>query len=256
VVSEFEARRQIVEIGRRLWQRGYVAANDGNLSVRLPDGRIVVTPSGGSKGFLDPTALVVVNAAGARLSGRLAPTSELAMHLFAYARRPDVHAVVHAHPPKATGFSAAGVPLARCLLPEVVLALGDIPTTDYATPTTEEVPDSIAAFIADYSAMILRRHGVVTLGADIEEAYARMETVEHVADIALTAKILGGAPPLSNEEVRKLMKVREKLGVRGPAACAACGACDQTPPGPAQGADEEAIVRAVIERVRTITGRT
>jgi len=247
VVSEFQARRQIVEIGRRLWQRGYVAANDGNLSVRLGGDRIVVTPTGVSKGFLDPESLIVVNSAGVRVAGRSEPTSELRMHLFAYARRPDVHAVVHAHPPKAIGFSVAGAPLGQCILPEVVLSLGDVPTAEYATPTTHEVVESIDRYVADYNAMVLKRHGVITLGADIEEAYRRMETVEHLAEIALTAKLLGGASPLSSEEVRGLLKVREKLGVRAPVACRSCGSCDAA-------GSEEAIVRAVLDRVRAITG--
>jgi len=264
MISEFEARRQIVEVGKRLWQRGYVAANDGNLSVRLSDGRIVITPTGVSKGFLDAGTLVVVNGEGTRLAGRLAPSSEIRMHLFAYARRPDVQAVVHAHPPKATGFSAAGVPLAQCVFPEVVLSLGDVPTAPYATPSTEEVAASIEAFIDGYDAMLLTRHGVLTLGADIFEAYWRMETVEHVADIALVAKLLGGASPLSNEEVRKLLKVREKLGIRTTASCVACGSCAAgTPTAPppddtraaAPATDDpkivEEAVRRVMERLRT-----
>jgi L-fuculose-phosphate aldolase len=264
MISEFEARRQIVEVGRRLWQRGYVAANDGNLSVRLPDGRIVITPTGVSKGFLTAEMLVLVSDRGVRLGGRLEPTSEIRMHLFAYARRPDVRAVVHAHPPKATGFSAAGVPLAQCVLPEVVLSLGDVPTAPYATPSTEEVASSIERFIDGYNAMLLRRHGVLTLGADIFEAYWRMETVEHVADIALVAKLLGGASPLSSEEVRKLLKVREKLGIRATASCVACGNCPvATParpssgdggPGGPTGQDPgivDEVVRRVSERLRT-----
>jgi L-fuculose-phosphate aldolase len=264
MISEFEARRQIVEVGRRLWQRGYVAANDGNLSVRLPDGRIVITPTGVSKGFLEAGMLVLVSGEGARLGGRLEPTSEIRMHLFAYARRPDVRAVVHAHPPKATGFSAAGVPLAQCVLPEVVLSLGDVPTAPYATPSTEEVPDSIEKFIDGYNAMLLKRHGVLTLGGDIFEAYWRMETVEHVADIALVAKLLGGASPLSDEEARKLLKVREKLGIRASASCVACGSCAaKAPSAPSPGRAEtgaltdgdpaivEEVVRRVAERLRT-----
>jgi L-fuculose-phosphate aldolase len=264
MISEFEARRQIVEVGRRLWQRGYVAANDGNLSVRLSDGRIVITPTGVSKGFLAAEALVIVNGEGARLGGRLEPSSEIRMHLFAYARRPDVRAVVHAHPPKATGFSAAGVPLAQCVLPEVVLSLGDVPTAPYATPSTDEVAGSIERFIDGYNAMLLKRHGVLTLGSDIFEAYWRMETVEHVADIALVAKLLGGASPLSTEEVRKLLKVREKLGIRANSSCVGCGNCAAAGPATARpdGAEPgglplqdstiiEEVVRRVSERLKT-----
>jgi L-fuculose-phosphate aldolase len=271
MTSEFEARRRIVEIGRRLWERGFVASNDGNLSVRLADGRIVVTPTGVSKGFLDPRELVVVDARGTRLSGTLRPTSELRMHLFAYDRRSDVGAVVHAHPPKATGFSAAGVSLGQCVLPEVVLSLGDVPTAPYATPSTEEVARSIERFIDGYSAMLLRRHGVLTLGADIDEAYFRMETVEHVAEISLVARSLGGALPLTDEEMRKLLRVREKLGVTTAARCASCGGCvagrREQPAGAAapppggrspSAADvreaDAAVVEEVIRRVRNTLG--
>lgn len=264
MISEFDARRQIVEVGRRLWQRGYVAANDGNLSVRLTDGRIVVTPTGVSKGFLEAETLVIVNDRGVKLGGRLEPTSEIRLHIFAYARRPDVRAVVHAHPPKATGFSVAGVPLAQCVLPEVVLSLGDVPTAPYATPSTEEVADSIERFIDGYSAMLLKRHGALTLGSDIFEAYWRMETVEHVADIALVAKLLGGASPLSDEEVRKLLKVREKLGIKASASCVSCGGCAAGTPAASKASGGrtadiaaqdptviEEVVRRVSERLRT-----
>jgi L-fuculose-phosphate aldolase len=275
VPTEFEARRAIVEIGRRIWQRGYVAANDGNLSVRLPGDRIVVTPTGRSKGFLEPADLVVVTLDGVRVAGALEPTSELAMHLFAYRRRPDALAVVHAHPPKATAFAASGVPLAECVLPEVVLTLGSVPLASYATPSTEEVPRSLEDLIGTYSAMLLRNHGVLTLGADIEQAYFRMETVEHFAEIAIAARALGGPSPLSREEVRKLLHVREKLGIAaGSDACVECGACgrpadadaEEGPgaPGPGGGSaseagesDDERIVREVVREVerRLAAGR-
>jgi L-fuculose-phosphate aldolase len=228
-VSEFQARRDVVEIGRRIWQRGYVAANDGNLSVRVAPDRIVVTPTGRSKGFLRPDELVVVDMEGKKRSGTLEPTSELPMHIFAYTSRPDIEAVVHAHPPRATGFAVAGVALAQCVLPEVILTLGKVPLTEYATPSTTEVPTSIEAFIGKYNAILLRNHGVLTLGATVEEAYFRMETVEHFAEITLAAMTLGGASPLSREDVRKLLEVREKLGIPSAGSgCYGCGACDET----------------------------
>ena len=232
VPSEFQARRDLVEIGKRIWQRGYVAANDGNLSVRTAGDRIVITPTGRSKGFLRPDELVVVDMKGRKLSGTLEPTSELPMHIFAYASRSDIAAVVHAHPPRATGFAVAGVALAQCVLPEVILTLGRIPLTEYATPSTSEVPASIGDFIGQYNAILLRNHGVLTFGATIEEAYFRMETVEHFAEITLAAKTLGGASPLSRDEVRKLLEVREKLGITSPdSTCYECGACDPTDDG-------------------------
>lgn len=277
VQSEFQTRRELAEIGRRIWQKGYVAANDGNLSARIAADRVLITPTGRSKGFLRPEDMVVVDAQGRKVSGEREPTSELPMHLFVYAARADIGAVVHAHPPRATGFAVAGVPLAQCVLPEVILTLGRIPLTDYATPSTEEVPASIEAFIERYNAILLRNHGVLTFGATLEEAYYRMETVEHFAEITLAAKMLGGAAPLSRDDVRKLLEVKEKLGITGfDAGCYDCGACDYgdtegsaaaaAPRLAAEGqsradeapqqvsepgsCDEEEIVQAVVAKVR------
>jgi len=255
--SEFETRREIVEIGRRLWERGYVASNDGNISARLGD-RVLVTPTGLSKGFLKPADIVVVSTAGDRLEGAAEPTSELPMHLAVYRARADVRAVVHAHPPKATGFAVAGVPLAQCVLPEVVLTLGQVPLAGYATPSTEEVARSIGEFIPNHNAILLSNHGALTLGRDLMQAYYRMETVEHFAEITLAAKALGGPSPLSSDDVRKLLSVREKLGIDSVAECSDCGACD-SPAGasgdrrPAVEADEEEVVRAVLARLGKLT---
>ncbi len=268
MLSEFEARRAIIEIGRRIWERGYVAANDGNLSVRIADDRIIITPTGRSKGFLELNDLVTVNLEGKRLSGGRRPTSELAMHLLAYRMRPDVGAVVHAHPPKATAFAVAGLPLAQCILPEVIVTLGKIPLTEYATPSTGEVPDSIHEFIGQYDAILLRNHGVLTLGADIEQAYFRLETVEHFAEITLASKALGGATLLTREDVRKLLKVREELDIATPPDTRLrSGVCETAPgaSGASTGAraygpdesgsgtrtgDEEEIIRAVLREVK------
>ncbi len=259
--SEFEIRREIVEIGRRLWDRGYVAANDGNISARL-GGRILVTPTGLSKGFLSPSDIVVVSERGEKLSGRAEPTSELPMHLAVYRERTDVDAVVHAHPPKATGFAVAGVPLAQCVLPEVILTLGKVPLAGYATPSTEEVARSICEFIPRFNAILLSNHGALTLGRDLSQAYFRMETVEHFAEITLAARALGGPSPLSSDDVRKLLNVREKLGLGETVAdCSDCGACDGTTAatgGTGDGAaatvepDEEEVVRAVLARLGEI----
>jgi L-fuculose-phosphate aldolase len=228
----------------------------------------VATPTGRSKGFLEAADLVVVDLEGHKLSGRLEPTSELPMHLFAYRSRRDVGAVVHAHPPRATGFAVAGVPLAGCVLPEVILTLGSVPLAPYATPSTGEVPASIGSLIGDYNAILLMNHGVLTLGRDIEQAYFRMETVEHFAEITLSARALGGPSPLSREEVRKLLKVRETLDAGGSGACVACGACDgsgehEAAAGGASGAapreaasgEEDDIVRAVLAELGKVLDR-
>ena len=256
--SEFETRREIVEIGRRLWERGYVAANDGNISARLA-GRILVTPTGFSKGFLDPSDIVVVSEGGKKLSGAADPTSELPMHLAVYGERADVQAVVHAHPPKSTGFAVAGVPLAQCVLPEVILTLGEVPLAGYATPSTEEVARSIREFLPRFNAILLSNHGALTLGRDLSQAYFRMETVEHFAEITLVARALGGPSPLSCDDVRKLLNVREQLGLGETVAdCSDCGACDAAaaPSGASADSaaatvrqDEEEVVRAVLARL-------
>jgi len=251
VTPDFRIRQDMVEVGRRIWQRGYVAASDGNMSVRLSDGRILITPTGRSKGFLEPDDMVIVDAGGRKLSGRLEPTSELKMHLFVYEARPDVSAVVHAHPPKATGFAVAGVHLAQCVLPEVILTLGGVPLTEYATPSTPEVPASIEQYIRSYNAMLLRSHGALTFGKDVMEAYYRMETVEHFAEITLTARALGGASPLSNEEVQKLLRARENLGLRGPVGTCIIDEPPEAAPGPSSTRQPEVTPeRTEIEEAR------
>jgi L-fuculose-phosphate aldolase len=199
----------MIRVGRLLWERGYVAATDGNLSVRLGPDRLLVTPSGVSKGFLSTEDLVVIRPDGEPLSGRR-PSSEILMHLEVYHQRPDVNAVVHAHPPVATAFSVAGVSLARCVLPEVVVTLGSIPTTEYATPGTTEVPESIRQAIQDHNALILAHHGSLTVGETLWEAYLRLEKVEHVARVTLAAQQLGHVGTLAQEAVDKLTQMRRE----------------------------------------------
>jgi len=206
VASYGQERQAVVEAGRRLWQRGYVAANDGNISVRIGD-RVLVTPTGRSKGFLDGNDLVVVGLDGARLEGRLEPTSELGMHLAVYAARDDVRAVVHAHPPAATAFAVSGAPLDGALLPEVVVSLGAVPTVPYGTPSTPELADAMEPFLEGHNALILENHGAVAFGPSVEEAYYRLETVEHAAHIAILAHALGGGRALPDRELKKLREL-------------------------------------------------
>jgi|DewCreStandDraft_1066081.scaffolds.fasta_scaffold00962_27 L-fuculose-phosphate aldolase len=216
-MDERRLREAIVEIGRRLYERGYIVASDGNISARLPEsGHIVTTPTGVCKGFLTPDMLVVVDAEGRKLNGTLAPSSELAMHLEIYRQRPDVHAVVHAHPPCGTGFAAAGLSLDEPLVSEIVLTLGSIPLAGYGTPSTQELAEAIAPYVPHYNALLLANHGAVTYGPDLETAYFRMETLEHCARITLVAKLLGRERPLSAEAVRKLFQIRERAGMTVP----------------------------------------
>ena len=227
---EHDLRQEMVRIGRLMWERGYVAAEEGNLSARLGPDRLLVTPSGLSKGFLVAEDLVVIRLNGEPVStyrGRgQRPSSEILMHLEVYRQRPDVNAVVHAHPPLAIAFSIAGVTLARCILPEVVVTLGGIPTAEYATPGTSEVAESISQVIQDHDAIILAHHGTLTVGKTLWAAYLQLEKVEHAAHITLAAQQLGRVGTLSSEAVDKLARQRrEWLQHQGRTICQDCSIC-------------------------------
>ncbi len=205
-----EHRDEIVNYGKLLHQTGLVAATDGNLSVRLSDGNFLCTPTLMSKGMMSPDDMVVVDALGQKVSGRRNVSSEIAMHLFIYRNRPDVNAVVHAHPPTATGFAAAGIPLDSALCSEIIIALGTVPLAHYETPGTPELAEALAPLISDHDAILMANHGVVTYGEDLLTAYMNMETVEHYAKIALVTHMLGRQKPLSETHVSKLREIRMK----------------------------------------------
>lgn len=224
--TESEYRQDIVEVGRRIWLRGFVAANDGNLSIRISENEVLATPTGVSKGFLTSDQIVKVDMEGNQMEGHLKASSEIAMHLEMYRQRCDVCAVVHAHPPVATGFAVAGIPLDRPVLPEVVISLGGIPLTPYAKPGTWELPEVIKPYLANHDAFLLANHGALTLGADIYQAYYRMETLEHFAKISLVARQLGQENVLEPEAIEHLESVREQMGLTFPRACRQCGACE------------------------------
>jgi len=209
LLSLRRAKSDIVKVGQLVWLKGYVASNDGNLSIRLTEDKVLITPSGLSKGFLSQAELVLTDMKGGVISGVNRPTSELKMHLAIYRERPDVRAVVHAHPPVATGFAAAGVSLDQPVLPEVAIDLKKIPLAAYATPGTEELSRSVAGLITDCNAVLMANHGVVTVGPDIFTAYYRMEMVEHFARINFVARLLGGPRLLQEEEVRRLLSETE-----------------------------------------------
>lgn len=212
--SEWNLRREIVRYAHRAYEKGLVAATDGNISCRLSGDRVLVTPSGCCLGDVGEADLVIVDPAGRLLSGRGKATSELAAHLAVYARRPDVTAVVHAHPPIANAFSFAGVELDRCVIPEVVVGLGVIPTTEYGTPASEEGARVIAGLIHSHDALLLQRHGSLTVGADVRAAYFKLEKLEHAAVTLLAARMLGGPIALSPEEVARLAHVSQQRGWR------------------------------------------
>lgn len=207
------ARREIVEVCRRLWERGLIAGPDGNVSVRAAGGRILVTPSGLSKVDVRPADIVELALDGAPRPGRRARTahrasSEVGLHLRIYARRADVHAVVHAHPPTATGFAVAGEDFMAPVLPEIILQCGGVPLVPYATPGTAAVADGVEPFLDRHDAFLMANHGATTVGASLRIAHQRMESLEHVARILLTARLLGRVRPLSDSEAASLHAVR------------------------------------------------
>ena len=209
MTSPFSARREIVAIGERLARTGMVAGTDGNISVRLEDNRVLITPAGASKGRLALDDMVIVDLNGQRLQGERRPSSESAMHLAVYKARPDVNACVHAHPPISTAFAVAGIALAEDILPEVVVSVGKIPLIDYAPPGTSAVPDSLAPYLNDCNAFLLRNHGLLTIGSTLEEAYNRHETVEHFAKILQIARSLGPVNRIPHDDYLRLVKLRE-----------------------------------------------
>src|SRR5881398_2547096 len=221
--TELQHRRDIVSFGRALHERGYVAAMDGNLSVRLGENRILATPTAMCKGVMRPSDLVIVDMQGGRLGGKRDVSSEIAMHLLIYRLRPDIRGIVHAHPPTATGFAAAGLALNQPLVCEVVIGLGSIPLAKYGTPGTPELTDALEPLVPQYDAILMSNHGVVAYGSDLNHAYMKMETVEHFAQIALVTHLLGHQKPLGSEDLGKLMAARSKYqGSKSSAALPIC----------------------------------
>lgn len=213
-LSESDAKQAICQIGKRMYDRNYVAANDGNISIRIETDRVVCTPTGVSKGFMTPDMLVVVDMQGKRISGDLRASSEIKMHLRVYQENSEILAVTHAHPVIATSYAIAGIPLDLALSPESVVLLGTVPVVPYATPGTQDVPDGIAPFCKTHNALLLANHGALTWGKDITEAFHRLESLEHYAAMTLhTTKIIGAYQPLSKEEVKTLMTLRASMGI-------------------------------------------
>ena len=213
--EDFQQRHDLVEFGRMLHTQGFVAATDGNLSVRLDARRVMVTPTGFSKGMLLPEDMVIVDFEGRKLSGIQSPSTEIAMHLTIYKMRPDMRAVVHAHPCTATAFACAGIALDQPMCAEIVIALGAVPLAPYATTGSAELSESLKPFIADHEAILMANHGVVAYGGDLQQAYLRMEAVEHYAKIALAARQLGCTRSLDSQELRKLAALRSQYRKNG-----------------------------------------
>ena len=212
-----EVKEQICDVCHKMWMLGWVAANDGNVSVSLGDGTYIATPTGVSKSFITPEILVRIDDTGKVIEGQEGrrPSSEIKMHLCCYHERPDVGAVVHAHPPTATGYAVANKALDEYSMIESVIAIGSVPVTPYGTPSTDEVPDAIRPYLQEHDVMLLQNHGALTVGADLITAYYRMETLELFAKISLNAHLLGGAQEISRENTDRLCSMRAQYGVTG-----------------------------------------
>jgi L-fuculose-phosphate aldolase len=260
--KEQALREEIVRVGRLMYERGLAVAADGNISAPLDEGHVLCTPSGLCKGMMTPDQLIVVDMDGHKVgpgtstNRDLQPTSEVRMHLEAYRQRPDIGGVVHAHPPITVALSIAGVSLADCMLPEVIVTLGLVPTTEYATPASAENVRAIRDLITNHDGIILQRHGTLTVGRDPWEAYMRLESLEQVARITLILQQLGRGEPLPPEQVEKLLAQRQKMGLSRPGEeeefCEMCGVCHldgQHLPSVVQTDSETDLVRMITHAV-------
>jgi L-fuculose-phosphate aldolase len=227
-MDEQTARREIVRVGQLMYERSYVVSSDGNISVRLDDGRIVATPTMTCKGRMTEESLAVTDGEGKPLSDRN-PSSELAMHILIYRERRDVKAVCHAHPPHGTAFAVAGLAIDQPILSEVILTLGCVPLAAYGTPSTDELTEAMRPLVKHHNALLMANHGAVAYGSDLWQAFDRLETLEHTARIAILSHILGGSRNLPADAIEKLINVREAAGYLGEGArCQACGYLHET----------------------------
>ena len=246
--NEWALKKQIVEVAHKLWDKGFVAANDGNITIRLNDKEFLTTPTGISKKSLTVEMIIKVDMKGQPIvhNANYRPSSEAKMHIEVYMQRPDIKAIVHSHPPYCTSFAVAGIPLDKCILPEAVLTIGAVPVTPYALPSTMEIPDAIRPYIKNTDAVLLANHGALTMGTDVTNAYYKMETLEHSAQILFLSMQLGNVNVISDSEVGRLMQLRDKLNIGGkilqkePAAAAGNVSDDVI----------EEITRKVLENVR------
>jgi len=215
-MTERELRAEVCEIGRRLYARGHVAANEGNLSARLSPDRVLCTPTLVSKGYLKPADLAIVDLEANQVAGDRPRTSEIKLHLSIYKHRPDVRAVIHTHPPHATAFAVAGTPIPNGIHPELELMLGPVATAPYFTPGTAAFADSVVPFLEKTSAVLLESHGLVTYGANLEWAWFATEVLDSHCRLLLTARSLGGAKPLSDAQMVELLEAKRQWGFADP----------------------------------------
>ena len=216
-MTEYEIKKQICEIGKRIYNQGMVAANDGNISVKIGENEFLCTPTGVSKGFMTPEYICKVDANGQVIQANpgFKPSSEIKMHMRVYKQRPDVNSVVHAHPVYATSFAIAGIPLTQPIMPEAVIALGCVPIADYGTPSTEEIPDAVEKYLQSFDAVLLENHGALTYSDSLLNAYHKMESVEFYAKLLYLSRQLGGPKELTPQQVERLYEIRRQFGLKG-----------------------------------------
>ena len=266
MVNEYEIKKQICDIGKRIYDRGMVAANDGNISVKISDNEFLCTPTGVSKGFMTPEYICKVDAKGnvIQANGNFKPSSEIKMHMRVYEQRPDVKSVVHAHPIYATSFAIAGIPLTQPIMPEAVIALGCVPIAEYGTPSTMEIPDAIEKYLPYFDAVLLANHGALAYSDSLLAAYHKMESLEFYAELLFKAKQLGGPKELSSTQVEQLYEIRRQFGLsgkhpadvcarnkQGETSCHNCGACN-LPKGEVSDAD---LVAEITKKVLASLGK-
>lgn len=217
MTSECEIKKQICDIGKRMYERNMVAANDGNISVKISEDEILCTPTGVSKGFMTPEDICKVDTKGSVIQANpgCRPSSEMKMHLRVYEERPDVRAVVHAHPVYATTFAVAGVPLSQPIMPETVINFGCVPVAKYGRPSTMDIPDAISEFVRYFDALLLEKHGALTYSDSLSAAYMKMESVEFYAQLLYQTKLLGVAKELTHQQVEELYEIRRHTGTKG-----------------------------------------
>ena len=217
MVIEYEIKKEICDIGKGIYNRGMVASNDGNISVKLNDHEFLCTPTGVSKGFMTPEFICKVNENGEVLQANkgFKPSSEIKMHMRVYKERPDVNSVVHAHPMYATAFAIAGIPLTQPIMPEAVIALGCVPIAEYGTPSTNEIPDAVSKYLQYFDAVLLENHGALTYSDTLLNAYHKMESVEFYAELLFLSRQLGGPKELSKAQVERLYEIGRKFGMKG-----------------------------------------
>lgn len=265
MVNEYEIKKMICEVGRRIYNRNMVAANDGNISVKISDNEFLCTPTGVSKGFMTPEFICKVDAKGNVIQANpgFRPSSEIKMHMRVYEKRPDVGAVVHAHPTYATSFAIAGIPLTQPIMPEAVISLGCVPIAEYGTPSTNEIPDAVSKYLQSYDAVLLENHGALTYADSLLAAYLKMESVEFYAQLLFLSRQLGGPKELSKDQVQKLYEIRRQFGMKGKHPADLCpnvqsdkeschsykGSCDHDTTSEVSGDMIAEITRRVVEQL-------